>query len=73
MADIPKIFRDIKIPISNQQESQTYASAIISILSRVELECEDYRLKEDLKAVYKLLGHIQASIEQQKEKESSCP
>ena len=49
---------DVTVPISDFEELQAYQKGILGILAKVELDSCDQSLKEDIKSVYKLLGHF---------------
>jgi len=58
---------------ANLEELCTYRDCLLSLLSKFTIgDCEIDKT-QDLKAVYKLLGHIQASIEQQKKEQDQYP
>ncbi|MDN5215566.1 hypothetical protein QQ020_26045 [Fulvivirgaceae bacterium BMA12] len=48
----------LKIPIANEQELEAYRKAFMSLLSQIEVEKCDRSLIENLKSVYKFLGHL---------------
>ncbi len=48
----------IEITVSDIHELQAYQKGILGVLAKVELDSCDQSLKEDVKSVYKLLGHL---------------
>jgi len=47
-----------KINVQNIEELKSYQKGILGVLRKVELTACDPSLKEDIKSVYKLLGHF---------------
>ena len=48
----------ITIPLSGIQELQDYKNGILRVLKEIEIDNISVELKDNLKAVYKLLGHL---------------
>lgn len=53
----------IKIPISGIQELHAYRESILKVLSHIEIDDCSGAFVENLKAVYRLLGHLTADAE----------
>ena len=49
---------ELKIPINNEQELDAYRKAVMTVLSKIEISDCDRVFIENLKSVYKLLGHL---------------
>lgn len=53
--------RKIIIPVSSEKEVLRYQQGLLGILSTIELKSIGPVLREDVKAVYNLLNHIQCA------------
>ena len=53
----------IKIPISGINELYSYQKSILAVLGRIEIHDCNRAFVENLKAVYKLLGHLALDAE----------
>lgn len=53
----------IKIPISGINELYKYQKSILAVLGKIEIDDCNQAFVENLKAVYKLLGHLALDAE----------